>query len=273
MPGKGEHVSDTRKAGTRFVLLMTILGIMVGLFLGKSISKAKSEPETPPREGGLRTELARYSPTIIQGTTKRSSFGIISRIAGTDAFLMSGPIITALEATPIISRNILAGRGSPLTPMRSMRRVIKNVGQRRKFFSLFVSDRSDASIDFYIVQDPRHPAMSTAVPSFIQGMSAKKVSVPTISLNDLLSGLGVNKIDFVTIDIELWEPRALAGFDINRYRPDLVCIEAHRQVRDEILDYFTLNHYRRLDQYFLFDQKNWYFVPEDTFKKVFDTQF
>ena len=273
MPGKGEHVSDTRKAGTRFVLLMTILGIMVGLFLGKSISKAKSEPETPPREGGLRTELARYSPNHYSGNNEEIIIRHYFKDRRNGCFLDVGSYHYSIGSNTYYLEKYLGWEGIAVDANEKYAPGYKKCRPKTNFFSLFVSDRSDASIDFYIVQDPRHPAMSTAVPSFIQGMSAKKVSVPTISLNDLLSGLGVNKIDFVTIDIELWEPRALAGFDINRYRPDLVCIEAHRQVRDEILDYFTLNHYRRLDQYFLFDQKNWYFVPEDTFKKVFDTQF
>ena len=35
----------------------------------------------------------------------------------------------------------------------------------------------------------------------------------------------------------------LAGFDIARFKPALVCIEAHPEVRQAILDYFAARHY------------------------------
>ena len=42
------------------------------------------------------------------------------------------------------------------------------------------------------------------------------------------------------MDIELAEPAALAGLDIRRFRPGLVVVEAHPQVRQKILDYFAV---------------------------------
>jgi hypothetical protein len=104
---------------------------------------------------------------------------------------------------------------------------------------------------------------STAVPSFIEGHKAEKREVPTIKLDDVLAKLDVARIDFFSLDIELWEPHALAGFDIEKYRPSLVCIEAHPPVRGDILKYFAAHGYRRLDQYLLFDTWNWYFVPRE----------
>jgi len=138
---------------------------------------------------------------------------------------------------------------------------------------VFISDKSDEDIDFYIVQDTKHPGMSTGNPGFINGMKSKKIKVPTITLNDLLAKLDIKKIDFLNMDIELWEPQALAGFDIERYKPDLVCIEAHRQVRDQILAYFIEHGYARMDLYFLFDQRNWYFTPKDQFRQKFDVDY
>ena len=44
--------------------------------------------------------------------------------------------------------------------------------------------------------------------------SGKERKVPTITLNDLLVRTGVPAIDFMTMDIELAEPKALAGFDL-----------------------------------------------------------
>jgi hypothetical protein len=94
-----------------------------------------------------------------------------------------------------------------------------------------------------------------------EGEKAKEIEVPTITLNDLLDSEGVKKIDFLSIDIELWEPKALAGFDVERFRPELVCIEAHPQVRQQILDYFARHRYTLVGKYLRADVNNLYFTP------------
>lgn len=73
--------------------------------------------------------------------------------------------------------------------------------------------------------------------------------------------LGSSRFDFLSIDIELAEPAALAGFDIKKYRPSLVCIEAHKEVRDKVLQYFSENGYRLIEKYKGLDPLNFYFTP------------
>jgi hypothetical protein len=85
--------------------------------------------------------------------------------------------------------------------------------------------------------------------------------VPTITLNDLLARERITRLDFMSMDIELAEPRALAGFDIERYMPALVCIESHSEVRQPILDYFARHHYVVAGKYLRMDTQNLYFVP------------
>ncbi len=67
-------------------------------------------------------------------------------------------------------------------------------------------------------------------------LKPKPIQVPTITLNDLLEREGIEKVDFLSMDIEGAEPGALAGFDIEKYRPDLVVIEAEEQTRKTILE-------------------------------------
>ncbi len=69
------------------------------------------------------------------------------------------------------------------------------------------------------------------------------------------------KIDFVSIDIELHEPQALEGFDIQRFKPSLVCIAALLPVRQQILDYFARNGYVAVGRYLWVDRENLYFTP------------
>ena len=60
------------------------------------------------------------------------------------------------------------------------------------------------------------------------GGTPVEIEASTITLDDLLSLEKVDRIDFLSMDIELAEPKALAGFDLRRCSPALVCIEAHR---------------------------------------------
>ena len=97
-----------------------------------------------------------------------------------------------------------------------------------------------------------------------QTIKGREVEVPSITLNDLLEKNGVSEIDFLSMDIEGSEPGALAGFDIGRFKPELVCIEAGISTRDQILTYFTANGYERIDAYLPYDKVNWYFKPKDS---------
>ena len=82
----------------------------------------------------------------------------------------------------------------------------------------------------------------------------------TITLNDLLQRERTEGIDLLVMDIELAEPRALAGFDIDRYKPRLVCIESQPQVRQKILDYFDDHGYVVVGKYLRMDTQNLYFT-------------
>ena len=66
------------------------------------------------------------------------------------------------------------------------------------------------------------------------------------------------------MDIELSEPKALAGFDIKRYKPSLVCVESHPEVRQQIIDYFVQHGYTIVAKYFRADATNLYFTPMST---------
>jgi FkbM family methyltransferase len=139
---------------------------------------------------------------------------------------------------------------------------------RTRFFSFFVSDTSDANITFHVTQG--NPLVSSADQGFAEraGRDVKDpvytsnaVSVPTIRLSDLLDRAGVSHFDLLSVDVELAEPKVLAGFDIARFRPSLVCIEAHPQVRQQILDYFAAHGYVVLGRYLRADLANLYFGP------------
>jgi FkbM family methyltransferase len=132
---------------------------------------------------------------------------------------------------------------------------------RTKFRAFFVSDVSDATAKMFVLDD--NSLVSSQTREFTERYkgAAKEVAVPTITLTDLLVKEGLPTIDFLNMDIELAEPKALAGFDIKRFAPALVCIEAHPEVRQDIVDYFSANGYSLIAKYLRADQNNLYFTP------------
>lgn len=134
---------------------------------------------------------------------------------------------------------------------------------RTQFFSYFVTDHSDTTEKFYLAG-----AVSSYDRDYIEQFEnarerVKEVEVRSITLNDLLAREGIEKIDFLSMDIEQAEPMALAGFDIEKYRPELVCIEASPPVREAITVYFAEHGYVQIEEYLAYDFVNWYFRPRD----------
>lgn len=131
-----------------------------------------------------------------------------------------------------------------------------------EFVSYFVSDHSGDTEDLFEA-GPLSSTSEEHIRSFpnMKESDLDQIEVPTITLDDLLESRGIEEIDFLSMDIELGEPKALAGFDIERFRPELVCIEASRAVREPISKYFAEHGYERIDEYLPLDSVNWYFRP------------
>lgn len=134
---------------------------------------------------------------------------------------------------------------------------------RTRFRRFFVSDRSNEDARLFVNQSPW---VASSNRGFTErwGKASEIKKVPTITLNDLLHAEQIDAADFVSMDIELSEPKALAGFDIRRFGPALVCIEAHPEVRQDILDYFHSSGYVVVGKYLRMDDKNLYFMPAGT---------
>ena len=156
---------------------------------------------------------------------------------------------------------VLNWKGIAIEPQKQFEADYLKYRPRTKFVSFFVSDASNQLAKMYLVNKSSLIASGNRGFTEQVGEKAKEVEVPTITLNDLLDSEAVKKIDFMSIDIELWEPKALAGFDVERFRPELVCIEAHPQVRQQILDYFAQHHYTVVGKYLRADINNLYFTP------------
>jgi hypothetical protein len=143
---------------------------------------------------------------------------------------------------------------------------------KSKFFTLFVSDRSNDQARLFLSTKGSFVASSQR--KFTEGFGkvGGDVDIITVTLNDLLAGSHVRAFDFLSMDIELSEPKALAGFDIQRFKPSLACVEAHPQVRQQILDYFAANHYNVVGKYLRVDTLNLWFMPAGASVEPFSVQ-
>ena len=155
----------------------------------------------------------------------------------------------------------LGWQGIAVEPMTNFEPGYLEYRPRTRFRPFFVSDVSNQSAKMYTHGDKFMATSSNK--TFVErfGLNPTEFVAPTITLNDLLDREKVEAVDFVSMDIELSEPKALAGFDINRFKPELFCIEAHLEVRQQILDYFARNGYVLVGKYVRADDGNLYFAP------------
>jgi FkbM family methyltransferase len=133
---------------------------------------------------------------------------------------------------------------------------------RTRFLAMFASD-TPGSVRLFVPE--QNKLVASADQDFIKkhGETGTARDVPATTLNEALKQAGIERVDFLSMDIELAEPKALAGFDIQRYGPALVCIEGHPEVRQQILDYFARNNYVLMGKYLRADVHNLYFRPID----------
>lgn len=144
---------------------------------------------------------------------------------------------------------------------------------RTRFFSYIVTDHSgtqetlflagpiSSTVEKHLVDLAEESGDEAAVAK-AESLELGGIQIPTITLNELLDANDVTKVDFLSMDIEQGEPAALAGFDIERFEPELVCIEAFGPVRAEIEGYFERHGYERINKYLAFDELNWYYAPK-----------
>jgi FkbM family methyltransferase len=152
----------------------------------------------------------------------------------------------------------LGWRGIAVDAIAEYREPYAKERPATRFFSYFVGDKSSTTHDFFVSEDRNFSSATGADP---RGGAYQKRRVATIALDDLLRREKVNRLDFVSIDIEGSEPMALAGLDIDRLRPELVCIEISSPESGRfIAEYFALRGCREVSAYRAVDGINRYYT-------------
>ena len=67
------------------------------------------------------------------------------------------------------------------------------------------------------------------------------------------------KCAFCVREKNVFRPKSI---DIERFKPELVCIEASPSIRVKLLEYFAAHGYERIERYLEHDHVNWYFTPK-----------
>jgi Methyltransferase FkbM domain len=95
----------------------------------------------------------------------------------------------------------------------------------------------------------------------VDAAGALELWVPTITLSELLDRCGIDHVDFVSIDVEHAEAEVIAGFDLERFGPALVCVEIGvRDPERSVTPHFTAAAYERVSSYCELDGVNWWFA-------------
>lgn len=130
---------------------------------------------------------------------------------------------------------------------------------RTTLVPLFVSDTANREATLFV---PANDLVASADQAFATMAGAvTPTKVMTTTIDDILDRQRVTRLDFMSLDIELGEPAALAGFSIERFRPRLVAVEAHPPVRQQLLDYFARHGYVLVGKYWQTDHSNFWFAP------------
>jgi len=220
--------------------------------------KAPAPASSAPRRDIVATERVRYSQhheeVIIRDFFQDRRDGF---------FLDVGCAWPKKHSNTYYLESELGWSGIGVDALPEYARRWKNQRPRSKFFNYLVGDRSGSVETFF--RAPHLPGISSVRPR--PSFSGKKVDyeeikIPTITLTKLLEDNGISKLALLSMDIEGAEMPALAGFDIDRFRPELVCIEMYHAGRENILRYFAAHGYEHLDRYLPYDGLNYYFAPK-----------
>lgn len=132
---------------------------------------------------------------------------------------------------------------------------------RTRFVAAFVTDADAGESVLHVPSGLTEVASGSE--SFVRIFATPGTTrrVRNRTLDRILSEAEITRVDFLSMDIELGEPAALAAFSIDRYRPRLVCVEAHGTTRQPILDYFARHDYVLVGRYLPYDRVNLYFAP------------
>jgi FkbM family methyltransferase len=149
--------------------------------------------------------------------------------------------------------------GLAIDAIRELADGYADLRPRSRFIVAFVGDRNEGETTLHV--NTAIPGVSSADRSFTARFKGtiQPRTVPNRTLQSILEEAGITKFDLLTMDIELSEPAALAGFPLRDYAPSVAVVEAHGETRQWLIDYFHRHGYVVQGRYIHADPQNLYF--------------
>lgn len=259
-----------RKHALVAAVAITIVGLAV---LGASAwgSRDRSDPEgsvllDPLPDPDLATLDAlhgAYGPKVYSQAEEETLIRAFFRDRREGFFLDVGASHYEKDSTTYYLEKHLGWRGIAIDALEEFRADYERFRPGTRFFAFFVTNEAGLPKDFHVYT--RDTRISSGSLDQLRGLPRvkdrhiKTIKVPTMTLDRLLTAEKATKVDFVSLDIEGSEPEALQAFDIERYRPDLLCVEMQKYTRDLLLAYFAEHGYEVIERYRQADSVNLYF--------------
>jgi FkbM family methyltransferase len=114
-------------------------------------------------------------------------------------------------------------RGICIEPMTELANKFKQVRPDDYIVECVVGDREDTVAFYTRLTTLRKDIIET---NHLFGVDTNSIQVRMRTLNSILEEYNIENIDFMNMDIEGSEYKALLGLDLNKYRPRVLCIES-----------------------------------------------
>jgi FkbM family methyltransferase len=255
------------------IFASAIVGVVLGACLTAGWPWARADvlawfgaDERPDPDLATLDQLhSAYGPKLYSQNDEETLIRAFFRDRKDGFFLDVGASDYEKDSTTYYLEKHLGWRGIAIDALEQFRPDYERFRPATRFFAYFVTNHGGFPTDFHVyTRDTRISSGSLAhlrdLPR-IKDRYIKTKRVPTITLDHLLAAQQIEKINFVSLDIEGSEPEALEGFDIDRYRPDLLCVETQPYTIDRLHAYFTSHGYVRIEQYRQADSVNEYYRP------------
>ena len=242
-------------------LLMIVAGVAV---VSHAYGRAKTMKEALPFLSTANIELAalrdKYGDTV--GTDSGEDW--IVRDFFNDrregVFLDVGAADYRQGSNTYFLEKTLGWSGIAVEPQERFAADYATHRPRTTFVPLFAASRANERALLYI---PDNPYRASSNKAFVAepGSRVTSVEVRTTTLDSILERYRIDHVDFMSMDIELAEPDALAGFSPDRFGLQLACVEGHAEVREQIINYFAEKGFVLLGRYLRADGRNLWFAP------------
>ena len=244
---------------TILVAPIVVLSSMVSYKLGVSDTQAELLPFMSHDNGEIDALARQYGPSRHSVYVEEWILKDFFKDRRGGVFVDVGANHHELGSNTYYLEHEMGWSGVAIEPQAKFAAGYREHRPRTTFVPLFISDVSNQQATLYVT---KNDLVASGVREFTERFGEVTPTAATTStVDDVLDRLEVDRIDFLSIDIELAEPQALAGFSIARFRPALVAIEAHPPVRQQILDYFAAHHYALVGRYWRADTHNFWFAP------------